>query len=188
MQGRGIDASINDRGREQAKAIAQFLEDKPISRIVTSSLKRTLETAQPIIQQHQPKVQSFKELDEMSFGELEGKEFVKVKNEIKKLHENWSSGNTTMRPPEGEHPEEVWHRASTKIGELLVCSEDEHIVLMLHGRLIRILLSEWLGYGLWNMHQIQHCNGSINHLTWDGKKFEAVALNITDHLKELVNN
>ncbi len=188
MQGRAIDASINATGRAQALAIAEYLKDKPVSLIVTSGLKRTLETAQPSIEYHQARVQSFEELDEMSFGELEGKEFFKVKEEIRRLHENWSSGNTRLRTPGGEHPEEVLERADAKIRELLGRSEDEHIVLMLHGRLIRILLSEWLGYGLQNMHRIQHCNGSINHLIWDGQKFEAVALNITDHLEELVNN
>ena len=89
-----------------------------------------------------------------------------------------------MAPDNGENPIQVYKRASSKIEEILELSKEEHIVFMLHGRLIRILLSEWLGLGLKNMHQIEHQNGAINYLTWDAQKFEVVELNIINHLDE----
>lgn len=44
LQG-GTDISLNERGREQAAALARRLEGEPLARIYTSALKRSQETA-----------------------------------------------------------------------------------------------------------------------------------------------
>lgn len=185
MQGRGINASLNEKGKEQAKAIASFLSDKPISKIVTSSLNRSVESVNPLCELFNIEPEKFADLDEMDFGSLEGKPFEEVKENLKYLQEQWSSGNLEVAPEGGENPLEVFERANSKVKEILVSSKDDHIVFMLHGRLIRILLSKWLGMGLRNMHKIEHQNGIINHLKWDRGNYEAVELNITEHLLSL---
>src|SRR5690554_430936 len=182
MQGRGIDASLNELGRYQAQAVADSLQKVAITKIVTSSLKRTLETAQPLITQSGASVESHRDLDEMSFGSLEGKEFHLVKDEIKYLHTNWTQGNLDVKPDNGESPKEVYNRAHSRVMEILLNSDDEHIAFVIHGRLIRILLSEWLGFGLSNMDRIDHSNGAINKLFWTGNEFNPITLNILDHL------
>tara|TARA_R110002096_G_scaffold97821_2_gene218038 strand:+ start:7390 stop:8043 length:654 start_codon:yes stop_codon:yes gene_type:complete len=187
MQGRGIDASINELGRAQAEAIASALEDVPITKIVTSSLIRTLETAQPLIEKSKAVVESYKDLDEMSFGTLEGKVFERVQSDVKLLHSSWVQGELDVAAENGESPNEVFKRANAQVLKVLQNSGDEHIVFMLHGRLIRILLSVWLGYGLSKMDSISHNNGAINHLLWDGEEFKAIELNKTNHLPVLIN-
>ncbi|MEP2448132.1 MAG: histidine phosphatase family protein [Balneola sp.] len=182
MQGRGINASLNDTGRKQADAISIYLKDKPVSKIVTSSLKRAKESAEPLCRLFNVKPEAYTELDEMDFGDLEGKSFDEVKSDLVHLHESWSSGKLEISPESGETPIQVYKRANLKVEEILKLSDDECIVFMLHGRLIRILLSEWLGLGLKNMHQIEHQNGAINTLTWTESGFEAVDLNVTSHL------
>lgn len=182
MQGRGINASLNDKGMQQALAISIYLKDKPVSKIVTSSLNRAKESAEPLCKTLDLRPEEFSALDEMDFGDLEGKSFEEVKSDLVHLHESWSSGNLEVAPEKGENPTEVFKRANSKIVEILEFSNDEQIVFMLHGRLIRILLSEWLGLGLKNMHQIEHQNGAINHLVWNNGAFEVVELNIIEHL------
>lgn len=188
LQGRGIDASINQAGEEQANAIAEALEAFPIQKVVTSSLIRTLETATPLIEQSNSKVERYKELDEMSFGDFEGCYFKDVKVQIHEVNEQWMEGNVDAEIPGGESPRQVFKRAGAKIIEVLENSEEEYIVFLVHGRLIRILLSEFLEKGLKNMHLIKHQNGSINHLTWNGSGFEAVELNKIDHLSAVADN
>ena len=188
LQGRGIDASINETGREQAEAIAEALEKFPIQKIITSSMVRTLETAAPLIEQTGAAVEQYSELDEMGFGELEGCYFNDVKAQIHEVNEKWMNGEVDVQIPGGESPREVFNRAGNKVTEILSTSEEEYIAFVLHGRLIRILLSEFLGKGLKNMHLIKHQNGSINHLIWNGSGFEAVELNKIDHLSSVVVN
>lgn len=186
MQGRGINASLNDKGRVQAASIAEFLKDKPITKIVTSSLNRAMESAQPLSALFDSRSENYTDLDEMNFGILEGLPFEDVKQDLQFLHNNWSEGNLDIAPDSGESPKEVFNRANTKVLQILKNSEDEHLVFVVHGRLIRILLSEWLGLGLQNMHKIEHQNGAINHLKWDNDKFEAIELNVVSHLEHLL--
>ncbi|MFY0683721.1 MAG: histidine phosphatase family protein [Balneola sp.] len=186
MQGRGINASLNDKGRVQAASISEFLKEKPITKIVTSSLNRAMESAQPLSALFDSHPENHADLDEMNFGILEGKPFEDVKQDLQFLHNNWSEGNLDIAPDDGESPKEVFDRANAKVLQILKSSKDEHVVFVVHGRLIRILLSEWLGLGLQNMHKIEHQNGAINHLRWANEKFEAVELNIISHLEHLL--
>jgi probable phosphoglycerate mutase len=185
LQGRGINASVNKVGRSQAHAIAKALSIYPIQKIVTSSLIRTQESAAPLAEIKSINIESWKELDEMSFGDLEGKSFNNVLDQLKFLQNEWSFGNTKIPVPGGESPEDVYERAGKKIREIAENSSETHIAVFIHGRLIRILLSEILGLGLKNMQQIQHENGAINHLIWENGVFKTVQLNIVNHLHHL---
>ncbi len=182
LQGRGINASINEIGELQAREIAEALVDVPIQKVIVSSLIRTLETATPLIEQKNALVESYSELDEMSFGKWEGSFFGDVRNEIHDLHIRWSSGEVDAEVEGGESPQQVFDRASAKIVEVLENSNEDYIAFVIHGRLIRIILSEFLGKGLKNMHLIEHQNGAINHLSWNGEGFDIVELNKIDHL------
>ncbi|MCH2449641.1 MAG: histidine phosphatase family protein [Gracilimonas sp.] len=186
IQGRSLDASINELGSIQAKAIRDALEPFEIQKIVASGLCRTHETVQPLAERRKLEIEKYPELDELDFGILEGKVFTEIRDQVMEVHEQWKGGNVDFAPENGESPRQTFTRASKKVIEVLESSEEEHIVFMIHGRLIRILLSEWLGHGLHNMHKIEHQNGAINRLTWEDGKFEAVELNKTDHLLELV--
>lgn len=182
IQGRGINASLNERGKLQAQQIATYFESTIVEQLSCSSLKRTHETAQPLQELKNIKPEFYNELDEMNFGILEGKPFETIQKEIKHLHENWSGGNVGMAVEGGESPVEVFERAHHKVQHILGKSEKQHHVFILHGRLIRILLSEWLGMGLKNMHEIEHSNGAINILSWKEGNFKGIELNKTGHL------
>ena len=186
IQGRSIDAPINDAGRKQADAIREALRPFEIHRVVASGLRRTQETIEPLAKERKLKVEKYPELDEINFGVLEGQSFKEIQGDVMEVHEQWKSGNIQFAPTNGESPQQVFDRANAKVSEVLGTSGDENIVFMIHGRLTRILLSEWLGYGLKNMHKIEHQNGAINHLIWKEGSFEAIELNMTDHLAEFV--
>lgn len=186
IQGRSIDASINEMGKRQAQSIKEALRSYEIHRVVASGLRRTHETVQPIASERGLMIEKYSELDEINFGILEGQSFKQIKEDVMKVHEQWKSGNVHYAPSKGESPQEAFDRANAKVTEVLEATGNENIVFMIHGRLTRILLSEWLGYGLKNMHKIEHQNGAINHLKWEAGSFEAVQLNMTDHLIELV--
>lgn len=182
LQGRAVNSSINENGKIQADEIAEALKNVPIQKVVVSSLIRTLETATPLIKQSNAIVESYTELDEMSFGDWEGTHFKSVVKQIYEFQSIWKSGEVDAQIPNGESPKQVFERAGSKIMEVLSASSEEYIVFVVHGRLIRIILSEFVGKGLKNMHLIKHQNGSINHLIWNGESFEVVMLNQIDHL------
>lgn len=184
MQGRGIDESLNERGRRQSKAIAGYLERFGLDLTVSSSLARSKETARLVADRFGVKVISYPELDEISFGIIEGKHSDEIENELKILHEQWKNGNLDFALQGGESPREALARVRNRMDSIISEHAGRNILFVLHGRLIRILLSYWLGYGLERMHEIKHCNGSLNHLRWNSNSVEIVCLHKTDHLKE----
>ena len=196
FQGRGIDAPLNALGEAQARAVAQDFKERGIALdyMFCSSLKRTMQTAEPLAKLQSLEVQAVRELDEMDFGTLEGTYIKDHLPLLEHLQQQWSSGHLELEVPGGEHPKQVFARANGFIRQTLSklasnASRDGsqkplEIAFFIHGRLLRVLLSEWLGLGLANMHRIEHTNGAINHLVTDGHRFEAVECNRTLHLKD----
>ncbi len=183
LQGRGIDAPLNETGLRQAESISGYLAGYDAQTLVSSSLKRSIQTAEPIGKSKELEVVSESALDEMDFGDYEGVEYIKVAEELRVLQEAWQGGKLDQPIPGGESPLEVFERANSAVTRFIDANRGKHLILILHGRLIRILLSEWLGFGLKNMHKIEHQNGALYHLVYGGR-FEPMYLNKTDHLAQ----
>ncbi len=184
MQGRGVDQPLNETGRRQAKATAVYLKDYGIDLAVSSSLKRSIQTAEIVAKNHRVNLLSYKELDELDFGIYEGKYSADVDEELTAIKERWQKGEVHLNLDGGESPSQALKRVKKRMQSIIEDHTGKNILVVLHGRLIRILLSYWLGYGLPRMQEIKHRNGSLNHLRWNGKAFEIVCLNKTDHLHE----
>jgi len=187
IQGRGIDAPLNEKGRHQAEAIADHLKEISLHKVFSSSLKRSKETAEIVGQPQGLKIESYADLDEMNFGILEGRPISEIKLELRQLHENWKSGDVDFASENGESPRTVLNRAAGRIESIIKEHQNANLLFVLHGRLIRILVSHWLKYGLSSMDRIKHTNGALYHLEWDGETFMPVYLNNTEHLQLKTN-
>ncbi len=187
LQGRGINAPLNQTGEEQADLLSGYLSGYPVDYISGSSLRRSLQTAGYLAREMNLSVHSDPDLDEMDFGEFEGKHFSDVEKELKDLQKRWKNGETNLRIPGGESPEDVFKRVYGKMNTILRTNGHSCMVFVLHGRLIRILLSGWLGYGLQNMNRITHQNGSVNKLFISSDLSVKIGyLNKTNHLSKFV--
>ena len=183
IQGRGINESLNKTGRMQARAISEVLSDKQIARVFSSSLNRSKETAQIIADQLELDIHSYPELDEMDFGIIEGRPISEVGDHLNQLHNHWKSGNITFALDRGESPEEVLRRVTKCMDTVLREHNGQSMLFVLHGRLIRVILSHWLGYGLREMHCVEHQNGSLYHMQLYDKEIKPVFLNEVSHLE-----
>lgn len=188
LQGRGIDAPLNELGKSQAKRLAEYLTNYEATSIISSSLTRARQTASFYEEKTDLTIQKNKNLDEMDFGDFEGVYMKEISQELNDLHNGWKSGDVSLRIPGGESPEEVFERADAAARSYINGADSQTIMLFIHGRLIRVLLSEWLGYGLKNMHKVEHGNGAVNHLVFKNDSFEPVYLNKTDHLEMLTTD
>ncbi len=186
LQGRGIDAPLDSVGREQSLAAARYLKDEKIDHIYSSSLKRAKDTANIIAKESGLYLSAaLPDLDEMHFGIVEGRDYVEVDKELQAIYNQWQSGVISAGFERGESPVQVLERAQNCMISIIQEHVGERIAFVIHGRLIRIILSHWLGIGLSRMHEIQHANTSVNKLLWNGNRFEVVHLNHTEHLKQL---
>ncbi|MDX1641279.1 MAG: histidine phosphatase family protein, partial [Balneolaceae bacterium] len=146
LQGRGIDAPLNERGQTQARQLADYLGNNYKSTsIVSSSLRRAWETASFYQKKTELKLQKHKDLDEMDFGDFEGINMKEIANELNDFQNGWKNGDVSLKIPGGESPQEVFERADTAARSYINGAESQTVMLFVHGRLIRVLLSEWLG-------------------------------------------
>lgn len=182
IQGRGIDAPLNQTGRVQAEALCGFFQSRPVDTISVSSLQRTRQTAEPVASMKKVVINNFRELDEMDFGEMEGSSVTDTQNQVAVAKEKWEAGQTDFQIKGGESPKQVFDRASTRIEQILNEQTGKNMLFVLHGRLIRILLAGWLYQDIRYMQKIHHANGAINVLQYNNGNFEPLLLHYTNHL------
>lgn len=181
VQGRGVNASLNETGRQQARKTFEYLKDIPFDSIYTSELIRTRETVSGF-EEAGYQLHALSGFDEISWGSMEG---VKATTEEKNLYaqtvKEWQSGNLEANVGGGESPIEVMNRQKIAMQKVL-SSSDQTILICMHGRAIRILLSWLLNYPLQFMDGFPHKNCCYYKLKNTGSQFVIEEFNVTSHL------
>jgi len=184
VQGKGIDASLNARGKLQAQAFYNCYKNEGFEIIYTSMLKRTTESVASFINAGLKQVK-LAGLDEISWGVYEGVEAnYEDKLFFKDLTEKWASGETSLAIEEGESPDEVALRQQEVI-EILKNSTETNILICMHGRALRIFLTQLLKISITEMDTFAHNNLCLYKLAYNNEGFKLVESNNVDHLNEL---
>nr|CCA18585.1 conserved hypothetical protein [Albugo laibachii Nc14]CCA20542.1 conserved hypothetical protein [Albugo laibachii Nc14] len=185
LQGRGINTILNDTGREQAANLAEATRDLPLTAIISSALARAQETAQIVANTHPNLcVQSFPELEEMSYGQFEGQGHEKHHG-FHSIVKEWRFGHYDKRFPGGECPIDVIARGNPKIEDIMrQAAAQDHIMIVAHGRFNKIILSQCLYGNLEHMHEFEQENTCVNVLDYDreSQTYEEVVINSVKHL------
>jgi broad specificity phosphatase PhoE len=183
VQGSGVDSSLNDRGRAQAKAFFDVYKDVPFEKVYTSALKRTTETVRPFLDLGIP-TESLAGLNEISWGTKEGHKITPEEDEYYHyMLKQWQLGNTTLRIEEGESPDDVVKRMQPAIDHILARQDEKTILICMHGRAIRILLCLLLHYPLKSMDMFEHENVCLYLLHYCDGLFTVELANDTTHLR-----
>ena len=185
VQGSGIDSSLNDQGRAQAKAFFDHFGHVKFDRIYTSALKRTRETVQAFIDRGIP-TEELAALNEISWGNKEGQKITPEEDAYYHwMLRQWQDGNTSQKIEGGESPDDVVARQRPAIEHILSRTSDENILICMHGRAIRILLCQLLNYPLKSMDVFEHENLCLYLLNLTGTMMSVEKYNYTGHLTGL---
>lgn len=187
MQGRSIDAPLNETGEAQAGALSDRFEDVHLDAVYASPLKRARQTAEAVAGKKDLDVQLIPELAEMAWGELEGRPIDDLRDYLKRVGGDWSEGLFDHRVGGGESILEVQERARSVVEQLQVRWADGGSVLAItHGRFLRVLLTTALiGYDLRDMDRFEHANAGVYRLDRETDGFRVVVHNDTAHLTHL---
>lgn len=185
VQGRGIDADLNEKGRSQGLAFFEKYQDLPFDKVYTSTLVRTHQTVAKFIEKG-VSWEQLSGLDELAWGKYEGlKSTPELRIGFKKLIENWSLGRYDEKVEGGESPNEVFVRQVAAMKHILA-QENENLILMcMHGRAMRLLMCQLLKKSLDKMDDYPHQNTSLYILDYDGINFEMQTFNSLAHLQNL---
>lgn len=83
------DPPLSDQGQEQARRLAADLACKPLTRVLSSDLKRALATAVAIATSHHLIVEPSAALREIDFGEWEGRSLADLWSEAPQVAKAW---------------------------------------------------------------------------------------------------
>ena len=181
VQGRGINSSLNELGRSQAKAFHNHYKNEGFDIIYISTLKRTSESVAPFLEEGVPHMK-LTGLDEISWGVYEGKEAnYEEKVFFKDLTSKWASGETSLALEEGESPEDVAFRQQSVI-EKIRNAEEETILVCMHGRALRVFLTQLLELPIARMDQFEHTNLGLYVVEYANNKFSLLEKNKIGHL------
>lgn len=187
VQGSGIDSSLNETGRLQARLFYEQYQTIPFEKIYLSRLIRTKESVNSFIQAGVP-FEVIDGLEEISWGTQEGVAFTPETSTIyQQTTERWTAGDINAKIEGGESPVDVMIRQKRALKYVLI--QKESLVLMcIHGRAMRILLSWMLGFPLTHMDNFKHTNTGLYVINVRDGQVSLEVENLTSHLEPLKGN
>jgi probable phosphoglycerate mutase len=159
LTGRTPGIPLDDRGREQARALAERLAGVPLDAIVTSPLERCRQTAEAIAAArngHPAAVTEDAELAEVAYGEWTGKPLRRLAKEPLWRVVQAHPSAVRFPGPDGESMADMQHRAvravrawNARLGPRAV------YVICSHGDVIKSVIADSLGMHLDMCQRIQ---------------------------------
>ena len=183
VQGRGRDTDLNDEGRKQANLFYQAYKSVPFDKIYISELKRTQQSIQQFIDLGIP-YEKLSGLDELAWGIYEGQSSTPAtKAAFLQIMRDWVDGKLDSKFENGESPNEVRSRQIEALATIMSHTEEETVLICMHGRAMRLFLCLLQGQPLTQMETYPHQNLVLYKVTYDGEKFAIVDFNNAAHLK-----
>jgi broad specificity phosphatase PhoE len=129
------DIPLTDAGREQAGFLLPIFDDVKFVSILSSPLRRALETAKLAGLSSQVEVD--KELREWDYGDYEGL----TTKQIRERAPGWSIW--THPCPNGETIDHISQRADRVLAKLRL--NEGNVAIFSHGHFLRVLVCRWIG-------------------------------------------
>ena len=159
IQGRS-DPDLSPKGHAQSLELAEQLKDKTLSAIYTSTLKRSIHTAQPIAAHLGLPMEKQSELDEIAFGVLEGRLF-SLDDDARKEWERLRENRFSYRIPGGENFADVAGRIRPFAEKILRIHRKQEILIVGHRVVNRLLVGMLLDYPEEKVLEFEQTNGCL---------------------------
>lgn len=187
VQGSGVDSNLNETGRTQAAAFYQKYHNHHFDKLYVSALKRTHQSMQGFIDSN-ISMEILPELNEISWGVREG---IPVDEEGNRYYQNmikgWQEGKTDIAIAGGESPEEVAQRLRIGMEKIMSKTNEKEVLICMHGRSLRVLLTVLFNYPLRCMDLFEHKNLGLYLIEYTGSMFKLLKYNDTSHLSGLAH-
>lgn len=179
------DADITEKGHAQAKKAAMRLMNMKIDVLYSSSLKRTLKTAQYISNVKNLPIIRTDKLKEINGGDWEGKKWEELPHLWPKEYDTWENSPHLHKMPNGETMEEFQKRLIDEVLYIIKNNMGKNICVVTHGTAIRSLMCHFKGCNLEGMIDIKwYDNTSITIVEFLDGEFEVVMEGDASHLED----
>ena len=183
--GSGLDPDLTSEGLEMAQALVKAYHDTDWRAVYSSSLRRSITTAQPLCHALGIDLQVRAELNEIGYGRWEGLTKEQVNQEFHDEYIEWLADPAWHPPTGGELAVLISRRGLQVVEEIRQKFTDGNILLVSHKATIRIVLCSLLGIDVGSFRYRLGCpvgSLSIVEFTLNGPMLKALA--DRSHLRE----
>lgn len=175
LLGRTLDAPLDARGQEQARALSELLADEVPLRVECSPRLRTRETAQAIAGGAHCSLAVADPLDELDFGSWSGRTFSQL-NRNRGWH-RWNFDRDHARTPAADDVASVQQRVGAYLAALARCHANATLVLVTHAEVIRSIVLQCLGRPARDYPRFAIAPASITRILADADGIHVGAVN-----------
>lgn len=184
LQGNGINFSLSETGRTQARAVGRFLSKFNVQAVYCSPLLRALETATEIARSFRFPVQTLDNIHEVDVGEWEGKSWNMIQEENEAAYQAFMNDPGDTPYLGGESYRDVLNRVKPELDAVVGKHQGQSIVVVAHNVVNRAYLADVMGLDLRRAKDIQQSNCCVNIIHFKHGKSELMTLNAHFHLFE----
>lgn len=179
-----LPVSLNDVGRAQARALADYLRGRPIGAIYSSDLPRALETATFIADVLGLQPIPDNRLREFSLGVFEGRR----RDELIELYpEEWRAFRTEDADyvvPQGESRRALQNRMWAAWQDITANGGGPEVAIVTHGGSLKQLLLKLFG-ATPEIQNLRFENTSVTTIERDGQGWQLAEMAVASHLENL---
>src|SRR5436190_7097436 len=174
------DTPLNARGQRQAELVAERLRELSVAHVLCSDLPRARMTAEPIVRATHAPVQHDALLQERNFGDLRGRPYAELKQDI---------FAPDYLPPNGESWPQFDARVARAWSQITehAAATQGNLVVVTHGLVCRSIAHQFLSFAVgeqppraWGNTSVTICERVSPH--------RVELLNCTAHLTALASN
>jgi alpha-ribazole phosphatase len=157
-----VDVGLTENGYRQVAKLRERLAGEKIDAVYSSNLERARTTAEIVISGHNLEITECPELQEISYGEIEGLTYADIQQRFPKLANQIHHFDPAMAFPGGESFLGFIKRVETFKERLTKHGEKETILIVAHGGPLRTLILSLLGIDQSVWWQLRLDNASLS--------------------------
>ena len=184
LQGRHVNHSLSDTGKEQARCVARVLSEEPIRAVYCSELLRAHETATAIGEHHQLVPTVVEGLHEIDVGSWEGRSWVDIEQNDPEAYMAFIAAPGTTPYFGGESYAAVLERVEPVMRRLLEKHVGETIVVVAHNVVNRAYLAHVMGLDMNRAKFLHQSNCGVNIIDFSPEvgSPQLITLNAAGHI------
>jgi probable phosphoglycerate mutase len=185
-----LDIPLNAEGERQAAALGQALAGETLDAVISSDLRRAVETARAVAAPRAMPVLIDKGLRERCFGAFEGLLYDEIALRFPHDHASWKARDPDARYPQGVHVAETLNeffaRVRGTIDRLVRHGSYRKIALVTHGGVLDCVYRIAGALDVAQPRNFDVLNASVNRVRWTESGMQVVQWADVSHLERKV--
>ena len=175
------DVALSELGRKQMCRAGEVLRKKSFKTVITSPLRRSLESAFIVLDGLKPEPVVIRDFREIDFGAWEGLTAEEIAERDPDCYRDWKESGSLLQFPGGESKEEFFRRVA-RAAKNVFSHVEQPVLAVLHKGVIRGIMATLLDISITDLthHPIEL--GSIHQLCKLSDSWKLISTNETEHL------